>query len=122
MPKIERFEEIKAWQLSRDLVLSVYQASGKGPFAADYALRDQIGRASVSVMSNIAEGFERESDKELKRFLYMAKGSAGEVRSQLFVALDLGYLTADQFADLRNKAEEASKALSGFISYLSSES
>lgn len=122
MPKIERFEEIKAWQLSRDLVLSVYQASGKGPFATDYALRDQIRRASVSVMSNIAEGFERESDKELKRFLYMAKGSAGEVRSQLFVALDLGYLTTDQFADLRTKAEEASKALSGFISYLSSES
>lgn len=122
MPKIERFEEIKAWQLSRDLVLSVYQASGNGPFATDYALRDQIRRASVSVMSNIAEGFERESDKELKRFLYMAKGSAGEVRSQLFVALDLGYLTTDQFADLRIKAEEASKALSGFISYLSSES
>jgi four helix bundle protein len=122
LPKIERFEEIKAWQLSRDLVLSVYQASGKGRFAADYALRDQIRRASVSVMSNIAEGFERESDKELKRFLYMAKGSAGEVRSHLFVALDLGYLTADQFADLRVKAEEASKALSGFISYLSSES
>ena len=73
-------------------------------------------------MSNIAEGFERESDKELKRFLYMAKGSAGEVRSQLFIALDLGYLTADQFADLRTKAEETSKALSGFISYLSSES
>ena len=81
-------------------------------------MRDQIRRASVSAMSNIAEGFERCSDREFHRFLYIAKGSAGEVRSQLFVALDLEYLTSEEFSDLRLKAEEVAKALSGFITYL----
>lgn len=72
-------------------------------------------------MSNVAEGFERGSDKDFQRFLYMAKGSAGEVRSQLFVVLELRYLTAEEFADLRTMAEEVSKAVSGFISYLDTE-
>lgn len=99
----------------------VYRMSGNGEFGKDFGLRDQIRRASVSVMSNIAEGFEGGSDKDFQRFLYMAKGSAGEVRSQLFVALELGYLTAEAFSDLRTKAEEASKAFSGFISYLTTE-
>lgn len=118
MAKIEKFEDIKAWQTARDLVSAIYRVSGKGRFAKDFGLRDQIPRASVSVMSNIAEGFERCSDKEFHRFLYIAKGSAGEVRSHLFVAMDLGYVTADEFHNLRSKAEAASKALSGFISYL----
>ncbi|MGQ0667876.1 MAG: four helix bundle protein [Nitrospiraceae bacterium] len=118
MAKIERFEDIKAWQTARDLVSAVYRVSGKGKFEKDFGLRDQIRRASVSVMSNVAEGFERCSDKEFHRFLYIAKGSAGEVRSHLFVALDLGYVTTDEFHDLRARAEEVAKALSGFISYL----
>lgn len=104
MATIERFEDIKAWQTARDLVSAVYRVSGKGKFEKDFGLRDQIRRASVSVMSNIAEGFERCSDREFHRFLYIAKGSAGEVRSQLFVALDLGYMTSDEFNDLRARA------------------
>lgn len=118
MATIERFEDIKAWQAARDLVSVVYRVSGRGRFERDFGLRDQIRRASVSVMSNIAEGFERGSDREFCRFLYIAKGSAGEVRSHLFVALDLGYLASDEFDDLRARAEEVAKALSGFITYL----
>jgi four helix bundle protein len=118
LAKIERFEEIKAWQLAKDLVTTVYRSSENGQFAKDYSLRDQIRRAAVSVMSNIAEGFERGSDKDFQRFLYMAKGSAGEVRSHLFVAKELGYLTAEDFSALRGKAEDVSKSLSGFITYL----
>jgi four helix bundle protein len=115
---IERFEDIKAWQTARDLVSAIYRVSGRGKFEKDFGLRDQIRRAAVSAMSNIAEGFERCSDKEFHRFLYIAKGSAGEVRSQLFVALDLEYLTSEEFSNLRLKAEEVAKALSGFITYL----
>ncbi len=118
MATIERFEDIKAWQAARDLVAVVYRVSGRGKFEKDFGLRDQIRRASVSMMSNIAEGFERGSDREFCRFLYIAKGSAGEVRSHLFVASDLGYLTSDEFDDLRARAEEVAKALSGFITYL----
>lgn len=122
MAKIERFEEIKAWQLAKDLVTTVYRSSENGRFAQDYSLRDQIRRAAVSVMSNIAEGFERGTDKDFQRFLYMAKGSAGEVRSHLFVANELGYLTVEEFSVLRGKAEDVSKSLSGFITYLYGES
>ena len=118
MATIERFEDIKAWQAARELVSAVYRVSGKGKFEKDFGLRDQIQRASVSVMANIAEGFERGSDKEFHRFLYIAKGSAGEVRSHLFVALDLGYVTSDEFDNLRAKAEDVAKTISGFITYL----
>ena len=118
MATIERFEDIKAWQAARELVSAVYRVSGRGKFWKDFGLRDQIQRASVSVMANIAEGFERGSDKEFHRFLYIAKGSAGEVRSHLFVALDLGYVTSDEFDNLRAKAEDVAKTISGFITYL----
>jgi four helix bundle protein len=115
---IERFEDIKAWQAARDLVSAIYRVTAQGQFAKDFGLRDQVRRASVSVMSNIAEGFERSSDREFRRFLYIAKGSAGEVRSHLFVAVDLGYITAEELSDLRTKSEEVAKSLSGFITYL----
>jgi len=115
---IERFEDIKAWQAARDLASAVYLVSGRGKFEKDFGLREQIQRGSVSVMANIAEGFERSSDREFHRFLYIAKGSAGEVRSHLFGALDLGYVTSDEFDDLRAKPEDVAKALSGFITYL----
>ena len=120
MATIERFEDIKAWQAARELVLAVYRVSGRGKFEKDFGLRDQIQRASVSVMANIAEGFERSSDREFHRFLYMTKGSAGEVRSHLFAARDLGYVTSDEFDDLRARSEEVAKVLSGFITYLAS--
>ena len=98
----------------------MYRVSRRGKFEKDFGLRDQIQRASVSVMANIAEGFERSSDRDFHRFLYIAKGSVGEVRSHLFVALDLGYVTSDEFDDLRAKAEDVAKAFSGFIMYLAS--
>ena len=121
MATIERFEDIKAWQAARDLVSAIYRITAQGQFAKDFGLRDQVRRASVSVMSNIAERFERSSDREFRRFLYIAKGSAGEVRSHLFVAADLGYITAEEFSDLRTKSEEVAKSLSGFITYLAPE-
>ncbi len=118
MAKIERFEEIKAWGLAKDLVAAIYRLSGEGRFSQDFGLRDQIRKASVSVMSNIAEGFERGSKKEFVRFLRIAKGSSGEVRSQLYVALELGYVNPVEFGRLKTKTEDVSKTLSGFINYL----
>jgi len=92
MASFRTFEEIEAWKKSRELVRAIYQATSLGAFSTDYGLRDQIRRASVSIMSNIAEGFEREGTREFVQFLSMAKASAGEVRSQLYVALDQGYI------------------------------
>jgi four helix bundle protein len=120
LPKIDRFEDIKAWVMAKELVTVIYRISAGGEFSKDFGLRDQIRRASVSVMSNIAEGFERGSQKEFSRFLRMAKGSSGEVRSQLYVALELGYLELADFDAVKAKAENLSKALSGFIAYLAS--
>jgi four helix bundle protein len=114
LPKIERFEDIKAWEMAKELVAIIYRLSADGKFSKDFGLRDQIRRASVSVMSNIAEGFERGSSKEFSRFLRMAKGSSGEVRSQLYIALELGYLDSADFETVKVKAENLSKALSGF--------
>ena len=92
MAKIEKFEDIEAWQKARGLSKAVYAVTGDGTFARDFGLRDQIRRAAVSVMSNIAEGFDRGGNRELTQFLYIAKGSAAEVQAQLYVALDAGYL------------------------------
>ncbi len=93
MAKIEKFEDILAWQKARELTQLVYRASRKGEFAKDFALRDQIRRAVISITSNIAEGFERGGTKEFVQFLGHAKGSCGEVRSQLYIALDEAYLS-----------------------------
>ena len=93
MATITRFEDIKAWQEARKMVVSVYALTYKGELAKDYALRDQMRRAAISVPSNIAEGFERGGNKEFCQFLSHAKGSSGELRSQLYNALDLGYCT-----------------------------
>jgi four helix bundle protein len=118
MAKIERFEDLKTWQKARELNQRIYRASGAAAFARDYGLRDQIRRASISVMSNIAEGFERDGDKEFAQFLSNAKGSCGEARSQLYVALDENYLSHDEFEALREQCEEVSKMISGFMAYL----
>ena len=88
MAEIKRFEDIEGWKKARELVAAIYAVSSKGSFAKDSELRDQIRRAAVSVMSSIAEGFERGGDKEFSQFLSLAKASCGEVRSQLYVALD----------------------------------
>ncbi len=120
MPTIKRFEEIEAWQTARSLTKTIYAVTELGKFARDFGLRDQIRRASVSVMSNIAEGFESQTQQQFIRYLSIAKASAGEVRSQLYVSRDLNYLTEEQFADLFQSAEKASRQIANFISYLES--
>ncbi len=100
MAKIEKFEDIEAWQKARELSRAVYAATGDGAVARDFGLCDQIRRAAVSVMSNIAEGFGRGGNRELIQFLFIAKGSATEVQAQLYVALDAGYLNKEHFQEL----------------------
>ena len=118
MARIARFEDIEAWKLARALTNAIYDASKVGPFAKDFELRDQIRRASVSTMSNIAEGFERGGDQEFIQHLATAKGSCGETRAQLYVALDQGYLTPATFERLATNAEKVSRLISGFMAYL----
>jgi len=116
MGRVERFEDLIAWQKARKLVKESYKITNQGAFAKDFGLRDQIRRASVSVMSNIAEGFERGSRAEFHHFLVIAKGSCAEVRSQLYVALDNEYIIEDQFRSLSNLAEETSRIIGGLRS------
>lgn len=118
----QKFEELEVWQEARKLVKAIYCSTQEGKFAKDFGLRDQIQRAAVSVMSNIAEGFERGGNKEFAHFLYLAKGSAGEVRSQLYVASDLGYLDQAAFEKLNQSALCVARQLSGFIKYLNNAS
>ncbi len=113
--KINSFEEIVAWQKARELTLITYELFRNN---RDFSFRDQIQRASVSIMNNIAEGFERRGDKELKHFLFIAKGSAGECRSMLYIALELKYLSRADFDKLYNLSIGISKLLSGFIKTL----
>jgi four helix bundle protein len=120
MATIERFEDIEAWQRARELTKSIYEATADGLWNRDFGLRDQIRRAAVSVMSNIAEGFERGGKAEFGRFLTMAKGSAGEVRCQLYVALDVGYIDQRAFRQLSALAERTSSMIAGFMNYLKS--
>jgi len=117
--RIERFEEIKAWQEARILVKMIYQSVKNNKyFCNDYRFREQISSAGVSIMSNIAEGFSRRTKKEFLQFLFVAKGSCAEVESQLYVALDQDYISENMFKELYAKAEEVAKILSGFITYL----
>ncbi len=110
--KIERFEDIIAWQKSKTLALLIY-ADFKN--CRDFAFKDQIQRASLSVMNNIAEGYERMGNKEFSKFLYIAKGSSGEVRSMLIIARDFDYLSQANFDNLYTLSIEISKILSGLI-------
>lgn len=118
MPMITQFEDIQAWQKARELTREVYTISKNGEFGRDRGLRDQIRRASVSIMSNIAEGFERGGSKEFVQFLSIAKGSTGEVESHLYVALDQDYLTKKDFDCLKAMAASAKRLIAGFINYL----
>jgi four helix bundle protein len=121
MATIRRFEDIEAWQTARALSRFVYELSSSGAFARDFGLRDQIRRAAVSVLSNIAEGFESRTKALFIEFLGRAKGSAGEVRAQAYVALDCGHITQAHFEDLTDLAEKCSRQISRFISYLQKE-
>ena len=118
MAKIEKFEDIESWKLAREVARLIYEASGREKFSRDFALVNQIRRASVSVISNIAEGFERGGNKEFIQFLAIAKGSCGEVRSQLYIALDQKYIEENEFREISNKLTEASRLISGLMKYL----
>ncbi len=118
MGKIERFEDIIAWQKARVLVNCVYRITKEGKFSKDFSLRDQVRRAAMSVMLNIAEGFARRTDKEFAHFLFIAHGSLAEVQSGLYIALDQGYLTQQGFDELYVQSNEVSKVISGFIKAL----
>ncbi len=118
MATITRFEEIEAWQKARELVREVYQCSRTGPLGKDFGLRDQIQRAAVSTMSNVAEGFGRKSDKEFGRYLDIARGSAYEVQSLLYVAKDCGYLDDHSCHNLYQLTHEAISKIAGFTNYL----
>jgi four helix bundle protein len=107
--RIERFEDFVAWQKARVLTAAIYRVSDEGKFAKDYGLKDQIRRAAVSVLSNIAEGFERGRASEFHQFLCIAKASCAETRSQLYVALDNGNITQSAFEDLMGRAEEVGR-------------
>ena len=111
--KIDRFEDLIAWQKARALTQAIYEATRQGVFAKDFGLSGQIQRAAVSVMSNIAEGFERGGRAEFHQFLSHAKASCAEVRSQLYVAFDIGYLDKNQFICLLEQAEEVARIIGG---------
>ena len=114
----ESFEELHVYQRARELTNSVYEVSRKGEFARDFGLVDQIRRASVLIMSNIAEGFERGAKTEFIQFLFIAKGSCGEVRAQLQIATDQGYISNREFEQMNDLARRISGMLSNFIAHL----
>jgi len=118
MATIRNFEEIEAWQLARELVHRIYDDTRRDDFRRDFGLRDQIRRAGVSIMANIAEGFERDGNPEFVQFLSLAKASAGEVRSHLYVALDAGYIARDEFDRLTSLVRSIASAIAHLMAYL----
>jgi len=118
MATVKRFEDLEAFQMTRELTRQLYRVTGTGRFARDYGLRDQITRAAISVMSNVAEGFERGGDKEFLQFFSLAKGSCGEIRAQLYVGIDQGYIDEQQFTTLVDQASRIGRALAGLMKYL----
>src|SRR6267378_2666612 len=118
MATFKKFEDIECWKKSRDLTRRIYRISGKATFARDFGLKDQIRRASVSVMSNIAEGYDRSGTAEFIQFLATAKGSAAEVRCQLYVAVDQGYIQEEHFNELSALATETGSMVAGLMRYL----
>ena len=118
MATIRTFEELEVWKRARIMSKEIYQASGSGSFFKDFALKDQINRASGSIMDNIAEGFERGGRKEFIQFLSYAKGSCGEVKSQLYRALDREHINLELFQKLETEITEIGKMLGGLTNYL----
>ena len=118
MATIRRFEEIKAWQTGQELANLIYAFSKQGNFSRDFGLKDQMRRAAVSIISNIAEGYESRTQAQFINYLGTAKASAGEIRAQLYIALDQEYLTQEQFQQAFNFAEKASRQIHNFIAYL----
>jgi four helix bundle protein len=120
MSSVEHFEDLKVWQLARQLTSKIYSLARQGDFAKDYGFRDQICRAAVSIVSNIAEGFERRSNSQFLHFLDIANGSAGELRAQLYIALDLAYITPGQFSEAHADAVAIGKMLTSLTRHLRS--
>ena len=118
MATFKKFEDIEGWQKARQLTREVYRKSKIGPLSKDYGLKDQMRRAAVSVMSNIAEGFERGGTREFVHFLSIAKGSLGELEAQLYVARDQNYIDDDEFASLKALARSTKLIIGGLMSYL----
>jgi len=116
--KIEKFEDLRAWQEARVLANLIYDAASQGKFSRDFELRDQICAAAGSVMHNAAEGFDAGSDTEFIRFLIYARRSASEVQSQLYIALDRHYIAPEQFSSIYDQATQVKKLINAFISYL----
>jgi four helix bundle protein len=116
--KIKRFEDLECWQVARELVKLIYEMTKRLEFGRDFVLVDQIRRGSISSMSNIAEGFYRNSNKEFMRFLDISRSSAGEVINHLYVALDQGYIDEDLFEKGKGQADRVAKKVNAFISYL----
>lgn len=115
---IERFEDLDVWKLAIECANLIYEATSTGKFSQDYVLRDQIRRAGVSIFSNIAEGFERDGNKEFCNFLSIAKGSCGEARAQAIFAKDRGYISETEFRSISDKLVQTNKQISGFRNYL----
>lgn len=118
MTTFQTFEDIEAWQIARRLTFEIYRVSKRPPFARDFGLQRQIRDASVSIMANIAEGFERGGSGEFHQFLAIAKGSTGEVLSHLYVALDQGYINDEEFRSLVNLARDTGRKIGGLMAYL----
>jgi len=115
---VRNFEDLNVWKQARQLTQEVYRLTKTEQFLKDFGLRDQIRRAAISVMSNIAEGFERGGNQEFVQFLYVAKASCGEVRSQLYITLDQGYATANDIEKLLQLFRRLSGMISNLITYL----
>ncbi|MBK9155831.1 MAG: four helix bundle protein [Chloracidobacterium sp.] len=117
--KIESYEDLAVWKAAMECAKLIYTITSSGPFGQDYLLRDQTRRAGVSIFSNIAEGFERDGNKEFCKILTIAKGSCGEARAQAIFAFELGYISKAQFDELSGRLTETNRQLSAFRSYLS---
>lgn len=118
MPSFKTFKDIESWQQARELTKNIYSVSTDGSFAKDFGLRDQVPRACVSIMANIAEGHERSGTGEFVKFLSMAKGSTGEVESHLCVAFDLGYIDKSTFDRLSSATAKTARLIGALIQYL----
>jgi four helix bundle protein len=116
--KIQKFENFPVWKLSLKVTKEIYDLTSKGNFSKDFGLRDQIRRAVISISSNIVEGFEKNNNNEFVRFLKIAKGSAGETRNQLYIALAIGYITQEEFDKINYEIENLAGQIGGFIVYL----
>ncbi len=116
--KLTRFEDLQCWQEATSLAVDIYKITSEGKIASDFGLRDQIRRSAVSIASNIAEGRERETPSEFIRFLYIAKGSAGELRTQIYIAKEIGYLSDEKYQELKEKIERLGGMLGSLIKTL----